>query len=72
MLGEEYNAYSLALCNFLHFPAVSSLLVRNIFLSVDPTLFSNAFNLCSFLMVGDQVSQPYNTTGNIIVLYVRY
>ena len=60
-LGEEYNACSSALCNLLHSPVISSLLVPDIFLS---TLFWNALNLW------DQVSQPYSTTGNIIVLYV--
>ena len=43
----------------------------NIFLS---TFSSNTLNLCSSLSVRDHVSQPYNTTGNIIgptvVLYV--
>ena len=33
MLGEEYYACSSALCNFLHFPLISSLLAPNIFLS---------------------------------------
>ena len=67
MLGEECNACNSALCNFLHSPVIPSLLARNIFVS---TLFSNTLNLCSSLKVRDQVSQPYNTTGNIIVLYV--
>ena len=67
MFGEEYNAYSSALNNFLHSPVIASFLAPNIFLS---TLFSNTHNLCSSLKVRDQVSQPYNTTGSIIVLYV--
>jgi hypothetical protein len=37
----------------------------NIFLS---TLFSNTLKLCSFLNVRDQVSEPYKTTGKIILL----
>ena len=61
-LGEEYNA-----CNFLHFPVISSLLAPNIYLS---SLFSNTLNLCSSLEAREQDSQPYNTTGSIIVLYV--
>ena len=61
MLGEEYNACSSTLCNFLHYPVISSLLAPNIFLS---TLFSNTLNLCSCLNVRGQVSQPFNTTGN--------
>ena len=67
MLGEEYSACGLALCNFLHSPAVSSLLASNIFIS---TLFQNSLNLCSFLKVRNQVSQPYNTSGNIMDVYV--
>ncbi|KAJ4448705.1 hypothetical protein ANN_00095 [Periplaneta americana] len=42
--GEEYNACSSVLCNFLHSPVTSSRLAPNIFLS---TLFSNTLNLCS-------------------------
>ena len=67
MLGEEYNPCSSALCNFLHSIVISSLLAPNIFLS---TLFSNTLNLCFSLNVRDQISQPHNTTGNIIVSYV--
>ena len=33
-------------------------------------LFSNTLSLHSSLNVRDYVSQPYNTTGNIIVLYI--
>ena len=65
MLGEEYNAHSSELCNFLNYPVISSLLAPNIFLN---TLFSKTLNLCSSLKVRDQVSQPYSTIGNIIVL----
>ena len=61
MLGEKYNACSSALCNFLHSSVISSFLDPNIFLS---TLFSNTLNLCTSLKVREQVSQPYNTTGN--------
>ena len=67
MLGEEYNACSSVLCNFLHSPIILSLVAPNIFLS---TLFSNTINLCSSLNVRDQVTQSYNAIGNIIVLYV--
>ena len=31
MIGEEYNACSSALCNFLHSPVISFLLAKNIF-----------------------------------------
>ena len=33
-------------------------------------LFSNTLSLHSSLNVGDNISQPYSTTGNIIVLYI--
>jgi hypothetical protein len=33
-------------------------------------LFSNFHSLCSSMNVKDQVSHPYGTTGNIIVLYI--
>jgi len=39
----------------------------NIFLS---TLFSNILSLYSSLNVRDQVSHPYKTTRNIMVLYI--
>ncbi|KAJ4448500.1 hypothetical protein ANN_10516 [Periplaneta americana] len=48
MSGEEYNACSSVLCNFLHSPVTSSLLAPNILLS---TLFSDTLNLCSSLKV---------------------
>jgi len=34
------------------------------------TLFSDIFNLCSFLGVRDQVSHPYKTTSKITVSYI--
>ncbi|KAJ4438347.1 hypothetical protein ANN_14289 [Periplaneta americana] len=46
--GEEYNAYSSALCNFLNSPVTLSLLTPNIFLS-------NTLILCSSLKVRMQV-----------------
>ena len=42
-------------------------LASNIFLN---TLFSSTFKICSSFKMRDQASQPYNTTGNIIDLYV--
>ena len=62
MLGNEYNACNSVLRKFLHSPAISSLLAPNIFLS---NLLSNTSSLFSSLKVRDQVSQPYNTTGNV-------
>ena len=57
MLGGEYNGFD---CNFVF---------------LIPRYLSKYFilkhpYLCSSLKVRDQVSQPYNTTGNIIILYV--
>jgi hypothetical protein len=34
------------------------------------TLFSDTLSPCPFLNVRDQVSQPYRTTGKIVVLYI--
>ena len=69
ILGEEYNAHSSGLSNFLHSSVISSLLAPNIFLS---TSFSNTLNLRSSLRPRDQISELYNIglTGNIIVLYI--
>jgi hypothetical protein len=69
ILGEEYKSWSSLLCNFLHSPVTSSLFGQNILLS---TLFSNTLSLCSSLNIRDQVSQPYRTTGKIIVLYSNF
>jgi hypothetical protein len=60
-------SFSSSLCNFFHSPVTSSLLGPNTLLN---TLFSNALNLRSYLIVSDQDSHPYKTMGKIIVLYV--
>jgi hypothetical protein len=57
---EEYRSLIFSLCSFLHSHVTSSLLFPNILLS---TLFSNTLSLCSSLIVSDQVSHPYKTTG---------
>src|SRR5215475_1847337 len=64
ILGEEYRSFSSLLCNFLHSPVTSSLLVPNSLLN---TLFLNTLSLCFSLNLSDQVSHPYKTTGRIIV-----
>ena len=55
ILGEQYRTFSSSLCNFLHSPVTSSLLLPNILLN---TLFSNTLSLCSSLNISDQVSNP--------------
>ena len=67
IFGKEYRSLSSSLCNFLHSPVTSSLLDPNTLLN---TLFSNTLSLRSSLNASDQVSHPYRTTGNIIVLYI--
>jgi hypothetical protein len=52
---------------FLHYSVTSSLLGPNILLN---TLFSNNLSLCSSFSVSKQLSKPYKTMGNIIVLYI--
>ena len=65
--SEEYKSFSSSLCNLLHSPIISSLLVPNILLN---TMFSNTLSFLSSFNVNDQVSHPYKTTGKIIVLYI--
>ena len=67
ILGEQYRSLSSSLCNFLHFPVTSPLLGPNIPLNI---LFSNTLSLRSSLNISDQVSHPYKTTGEIIVVYI--
>jgi len=67
ILGKEYKSFSSSLCIFLHSPITSSLLGPNILLN---TMFSNTLNFLSSRNVSDQVSNPYQTTGKIEVLYM--
>ena len=67
IFGKKYRSLSSSLCNFLRSPVTSSLLGPNTLLN---TLFSNTLSLRSSLNVRDQVSHPYRTMGNIIVLYI--
>ena len=67
MLGEEYRSFSSSLCNLLYSPVTSSLLGPNIPLN---TTFSNILSFLYSLNVSDEVSNPYKTTGKIIVLYI--
>ena len=64
---EEYRSWSSSICSFTHFPLTPSHLGQNILLS---TLFSKSLSLCSSPSVSDQVSHPYKTIGNIIVLCI--
>ena len=66
ILGE-YRPLSSLLCSLLHSPVTSSLLGPNILLN---TMFSNTLSFLASLNVSDQASQPYKTTGKIIVLYI--
>ena len=66
ILGKQYKIWSSSLWSLLHSP-FSSHLSPNI---RHRTLFSNNLNLRSSLNVRDHISQPYSTTGNIIVLYI--
>ena len=66
ILGERYKLWNSPLGSLLHSP-FSSLLGPNICIRI---LFSNTLSLHSSLNVRDHVSQPYSTTGNIIVLYI--
>ena len=67
ILGEEYRSLSSSLCSLLHSPVTSSLLGPNNLLN---TIFSNTLSFLSSLNVSYQASQPYKTTGKIIVLYI--
>jgi hypothetical protein len=60
IFSEAYKLWSSSLCSLLHSPATSSLLGQNIL----NNLFSNTLN------VRDQVSHPYKTTGEIMVLCI--
>jgi hypothetical protein len=67
IFGEAYRSLTSSICSLLHSPITSSHLDPNIFLR---TLFLNILNPCSSLIVNDQVSHPYKTTGKVIVLYI--
>jgi len=67
ILGEEYRLLSSSLCSFLHSPVTRSPLCPNIPLN---TLISNTLSLRTFLILSDQVSHPYKTTGKIIILHI--
>ena len=67
ILGEEYRLLSSSLFSFLHSLVTSSHLGLNILLN---TLFSNTLSPRSSLIVSDQDSHPYKTTGKIIVLCI--
>jgi hypothetical protein len=63
--GTTYETSHYAV--YLQPPVKSSLFVPNILLS---TLFSNTLNLCSSRNIRGKLSNPYRTTGKIIVLYI--
>jgi hypothetical protein len=61
LLGEKYRSLSSSLCSFLNSHYIN---LRLTYSPQHPTLI-----LCSSLIVSNQVSQPYKTTGKIMVLY---
>jgi hypothetical protein len=67
IFGEEYRSRSSSLCSHLHSHDTSSLLGLNILFSI---LFSNTLSLCYSIKTSDQVSHPYKTAGNIVVLCI--
>jgi hypothetical protein len=67
ILDEEYRLFSSLLRTFFPLPCHRAPPRPNILLS---TLFSDTFSLGSSLNSSDQVSNPYKTTGKIIVLYI--
>ena len=66
ILGEEYRLLSSSLCSFRHSLVSWSLLGPNIL----NTQFSNTFIPHFSLNMSEQFSQPYKTTGKIILLYI--
>ena len=66
IFAYEYRSLSSSLCNLLHSPVTPPLFSPNILLS---TLFLNTLSLRFSLNVRDQVSHPYKTIGNTVVLY---
>ena len=65
-IGWAVQIIKLLIMQFSPLPCTSSLLSPNIVFS---TLFSNTLSLRSSLIVSDQISHPYKTTSQIIVLY---
>jgi len=58
ILGDKYRSLSSSLCSFLHIPFTSSL------------LGPNTISLLPTRNVSDQVSHPYKTTDQFIILYI--
>ena len=65
--GEQYRSLSSSLCSLLHSPVTSSLQRPNILFN---TMFSNTLSLSSSIIASDQVSHPYKTRGNVIILHI--
>ena len=66
ILGDGYKTFGSSLCNLPHSHVTSSLLGPNILFH---TMFSNTLSLLSSRSFNDQISHPYKTTSNVIVLY---
>jgi hypothetical protein len=68
-VGKAYKLWSCSLYRLLR-PRVTSSLFKYKYSPQHRTLFSDTLDLSSCLNVRDQISQPYETTGKIIVLYI--
>ena len=67
IFGDKYTSLNTSLCSLFHSPVTWYLLGPNNLLSF---LFYNNLSLCSTLIVSNQVSHSYKTTGKTIVLYI--
>jgi uncharacterized membrane protein len=66
---EMYKSRSSTLCNFLQPSIAYALLGPNILFS---TLFLYIVSLYSSVRMREQLSQPYKTTGKIILLFFSF
>jgi hypothetical protein len=66
IFSEQYRSFSPSLCSLFYSPLTSFQLRPNIFFS---TPFSNSLSLWFSIIMRDQVSHPYETTGKNIDPY---
>ena len=67
VLGRSTDNLGFSLCSFFRSPVTSFLVGPNILRS---TVFSNKLSLRSSLILNDQFSHPYKTTGKIVFLCI--